>query len=266
MSRTPSPASHGNDNGTSSSKRPRRPHPLLKAAATAIAAALILSVSGFLVYAHITYAAERTPVQQLAADAAVSTTWTHDHVILTPTDPDGTGLVFLAGAKVDPLAYASKLSGIAAAGTTVVIVRPILNFAIFEVRPLDDFTSLAPEVTDWFVGGHSLGGVKACQYAHDEAVEGLVLLGSYCAGDESGLGKPVLSISAENDGLSTPAKIDASRATLPPDTIFVQLPGATHAQFGDYGLQPGDGSATVTDAQVRTEITAALDAFLAPQR
>ncbi|MCS5723214.1 alpha/beta hydrolase [Herbiconiux sp. CPCC 203406] len=215
-------------------------------------------MAAFLVYAHITFAAERGPVEALAADPVVTTQWTYDHVVLTPADPDGTGLVFLAGAKVDPLAYADKLSGIAAAGTTVVIVRPVLNFAIAEFRPLEAFTSLAPTVEQWFVGGHSLGGVKACQYAGDPAVSGLVLFASYCAGDESGLGKPVLSLSGENDGLSTPAKIDASRDALPSDTVFVQLPGAAHAQFGDYGLQPGDGTATTTDAVVRSQITAAV--------
>lgn len=252
---------------TRSAHRPRDRHtarfPVLRAVVAAVATLVVLVIAGFLVYAHTTYAAERDPVEALAANEAVRTTWTYDHVVLTPEAPDGTGLVFLAGAKVDPLAYADKLSGVAAAGTTVVIVRPILNFAIVEFRPLDDFTSLAPGVDEWFVGGHSLGGVKACQYAHDPEVAGLVLFGSYCAGDESELGKPVLSISAGNDGLSTPAKIEGSRSTLPGDTVFVELPGATHAQFGDYGLQPGDGTATTSDAAVRTEITAALTGFLA---
>ncbi|WP_291045323.1 alpha/beta hydrolase [Herbiconiux sp.] len=243
-------------------REPRRRHPVLRTTAAAIATALVLAVAAFLVYAHITFAAERAPVEALAADPAVTTEWTYDHVILTPADPDGTGLVFLAGAKVDPLAYADKLSGVAASGTTIVVVRPVLNFAIAEFRTLEAFTSLAPDVEEWFVGGHSLGGVKACQYAADPAVTGLVLFASYCAGDESGLGKPVLSLSGENDGLSTPAKIEASRDALPSDTIFVQLPGATHAQFGDYGLQPGDGAATTTDAAVRSEITAALTDFI----
>ena len=245
-------------------------HPALRVTAVAVVAALVASVSGFLIYAETTYAATPAPVQAIADDPAIAVEWTYDHVVMTPSDPaaqNGAGLVFLAGAKVDPLAYASKLSGLVDDGTTVVIVRPVLNFAIFEFRPFSDFTALAPAsagVTDWFVGGHSLGGVKACQYAADAdaGARGLVLLGSYCAGDESGLAKPVLSVSASNDGLSTPEKIDASKPDLPADTVYVVLDGATHAQFGDYGLQPGDGTSTVDDTTVRRELAAALTAFI----
>ncbi|MCS5728872.1 alpha/beta hydrolase [Herbiconiux moechotypicola] len=225
---------------------------------------MVAFVAGFLVYAHVTFAAEREPVQAVAADAAVDIAWTYDSVVLTPsTGTSSVGLVFLPGAKVDPLAYASKLSGVVEAGVTVVIPRPLLNFALFDPRPLSDFEAVEPSVSTWFVGGHSLGGVKACQYAAgDSGAAGLVLFGSYCAGDESGLSVPVLSISASNDGLSTPEKIDASRSSLPATTEFVVLDGATHAQFGDYGLQPGDGTSTLPDAEVRAALTAALVPFL----
>jgi len=244
-------------------RRPRRRHPRARVALVAGLCVVVVVVVGFVVMAQITYPAERDLVQEVAADSAVHTSWSYGDVVMTPTgDSTGTGLVFLAGAKVDPLAYADKLSGLVEAGTTVVIVRPVLNFAIFEFRPFSAFTALAPDVTDWFVGGHSLGGVKACQYASDDAVSGLILFGSYCAGDIADLGKPVLSISASNDGLSTPAKIEASKADLPADTEFVVIEGANHAQFGDYGVQPGDGTSTVSDTTVKDELTAALVRFI----
>ncbi|GLK16375.1 alpha/beta hydrolase [Herbiconiux flava] len=247
--------------------RRRRPTGrILKPLALAIATLLVAVVVGFLVDAHTTYAAELEPVQAVAADPAVDIAWTHGDVVMTPTGPpNGTGLVFLAGAKVDPLAYADKLSGIVDSGTTVVIVRPILNFAILEFRPFSTFTELAPGVDDWYVGGHSLGGVKACQYATDADadVRGLVLLGSYCAGDLSDSDTPVLSVSGSDDGLSTPAKIDASRADLPADARFVVIEGANHASFGDYGPQPGDGTASIDDERMRARLTTALDDFLA---
>ncbi len=248
-------------------RRLRGGHPKVRVALVAGLSVIVLITVGFVVMAQLTHAAEPEPVERLAADPAVRTSWSYGDVVMTPTgDSDGTGLVFFAGAKVDPLAFADKLSGLVEAGSTVVIVRPMLNFAILEWRPLSDFTARAPEVTEWFVGGHSLGGVKACQYAGDDAVSGLVLVGSYCAGDIGDLGKPVLSISASNDGLSTPAKIDASRADLPTDTEFVVIEGANHAQFGDYGTQPGDGDSTVSDDAVRDELTAALGPFIQKQR
>jgi len=141
-------------------------------------------------------------------------------------------------------------------------VRPILNFAIFEYRPLADLEVAG--VDTWYVGGHSLGGVKACQYAADPAneVAGLVLFGSYCASDLSDTDLPVLTLAAENDGLSTPSTIADAAGLLPSGNTVVTIPGAVHAQFGDYGVQSGDGTPTATDAEVSRAITAALRDFL----
>ena len=46
------------------------------------------------------------------------------------------------------------------------------------------------------------------------------------------------------------------RATCcPPTPTFVTIPDASHAQFGDYGVQPGDGPQEADDADVRDAIT-----------
>lgn len=219
---------------------------------------VLAAIVGFVLYAESPMRAESAPL------AAVTESYeqTDAGVVITPDDPDGTGLVFIAGARVDPLAYVAKLAPLADSGVTVVIVRPVLNFAILEYRPLDDFEVAG--VDTWYVGGHSLGGVKACQYAADASndVAGLILFGSYCASDISDTDLPVLTLSASNDGLSTPAKIEDAAGLLPSDAETVTLPGAVHAQFGDYGAQPGDGSPTATDDEVSAEITAAVLAFL----
>ena len=85
--------------------------------------------------------------------------------VIEPADGgSGVGLVFIPGAKVDPAAYLWKLSGIVAdSGATVVITEPTLNLAFFDTRPLSEFTADAPDVSEWYVGGHSLGGVRSCQ-------------------------------------------------------------------------------------------------------
>ena len=78
----------------------------------------------------------------------------------------------------------------------------------------------------------------------------------------SDFGGAVLSISGSNDGLSTPAKIDASRADLPDTSTFTVIDGAVHAQFGSYGVQPGDGTPTISNDDARTQISAASVAYL----
>lgn len=227
-----------------------------------LGALLVAAVIGFLLWAHLgVMAAEPDDLAAVRADPAVSLTDAGDAWVLAPASGESdVGLVFVPGAKVDPLAYAATLVGVVDDGATVVITKPTLNLAFFDLRPLSTFTDLAPDVDEWFVGGHSLGGVRACQLA--EGTAGLVLFGSYCAEDLSGSGLPVLSISGSQDGLSTPQKIADGAHLLPDDTTFVVIEGGNHAGFGAYGPQAGDGEATITAAAIRAQITDALAPFL----
>ncbi|WP_043710430.1 alpha/beta hydrolase [Leifsonia aquatica] len=229
-----------------------------------VAGVLVLVVVGFLGWANTPMMGERPAAIEAWTDSAVQIRDAGDAVVMAPTGhTSGEGLVFIPGARVDPYAYLYKLSGaVAETGLTVVITKPTLNLAFFDTRPLSTFTSLAPDVDEWAVGGHSLGGVRACQLADDPVVKRLILFGSYCANDLSQSGLAVLSIGGEHDGLSTPAKIEGAAHLLPSDATFVEVPGMTHAQFGDYGLQPGDGTATISDDQARDAITAALVSVL----
>lgn len=229
----------------------------------AILAVVALIVVGFLVYAAMVMRGDRAAAINVWTNPAIAVTSTDHSIIMAPTGhAAGSGLVFIPGAKVDPYAYMYKLSGIVEkAGVTVVITKPTLNLAFFDQRLLSTFTSDVPAVSKWYVGGHSLGGVRACMLADSPDVAGLVLFGSFCANDLSASAVKVLSISGSEDGLSTPSKIADSKNLLPADAQFVVIEGADHASFGDYGPQPGDGVATITSSQARDEITAALASF-----
>lgn len=220
---------------------------------------VVLLVVGLVVWSRTgVMAAEPRPLQSVQEDPGIAFSEEDDAVVLRPTasTAGATGLVFYPGAKVAPEAYAARLSRLVTQdGMTVVVVKPWLNLALFDRRDLTTFTGLAPAVHSWLVGGHSMGGVRACQVADDDAVAGLLLLASYCAADLSGSSLPVLSISGREDGLSTPEKVGRARDTLPADAELVEVDGANHASFGDYGAQPGDGTATISDEEM-TELVA----------
>ena len=234
----------------------------------ASAVVLVLAVVAFLFYSSMVMAGDRAAAIRAWENPAVSIRSTDHSIILQPTGvASGAGLVFIPGAKVDPYAYLYKLSGIVeSSGATVVITKPILNLAFFDQRPLSLFERDAPAITRWFVGGHSLGGVRACQLAASPGegaeVAGLVLFGSYCANDLSDSNLEVLSIGGSEDGLSTPEKIDAASSLLPEQANLVQIEGLNHAGFGDYGVQPGDGVARLSSEQERTMITDLLGSVL----
>ncbi|PPG30946.1 alpha/beta hydrolase [Pseudoclavibacter sp. RFBG4] len=211
-------------------------------------------------------AAEPEPLASVTDDPAISVTEVDGSLVLTPSEePSDTGLVFIPGAKVEPSAYAAKLSSLVTAeNMTVVIPQPLLNLAFFDTRTLDDYATAAPEVTTWSVGGHSLGGVRACQLAESPEVAGLLLFGSYCANDLSAdESLDVLSITGSADGLSTPQKAADARGLLPADAETLEIEGANHAMFGNYGPQSGDGTATIPDEDGRQQIAAATSAWAA---
>lgn len=95
--------------------------------------------------------------------------------------------------------------------------------------------------------------------------EALILFASYCANDLSASGLPVLSLAGELDGLSTPEKIADARPLLPANADMVEIAGAAHSSFGDYGLQPGDGTPTISDADMTETITSEIDHFFQTQ-
>ncbi|MGO1384841.1 MAG: alpha/beta hydrolase [Arachnia sp.] len=223
-----------------------------------------LVVVGFLIWASTgVMDAEPGPLSAVENDPAVSVTDHPEAVVMTPTGGDSqAGLVFIPGAKVTAEAYMSNLSGIVEADNiTVVITKPTLNLAFFDLRPLNSFTELAPGVDQWIVGGHSLGGVKACQFADDPGVRGLVLFGSYCAHDLSDSPIAALSIGGSEDLLSTPTAIQDASDKLPASAQFIQIDGASHARFGDYGIQSGDGTATISSGEMREILTEDLADF-----
>ncbi|GAA1545166.1 alpha/beta hydrolase [Microbacterium ginsengiterrae] len=230
--------------------------------AWSVVAVLLLAVGGTLAWTQIgVMDAEDGPLADARGNPLITIDDAAEGIVLAPADGTSeSGMVFIPGAKVDPWAYVPVLQGVAEQGTTVVITRPWLNLAFFDLRELDDFTSAAPEIDRWSVGGHSLGGVRACQLAAD--AEALVLFASYCAVDLSDTDIAVLSVSGSEDGLSTPTKIDDARDLLPADAELVQIDGASHASFGDYGPQQGDGTPTISREEMRETVTELVAPFV----
>lgn len=222
---------------------------------------VVLAVGGVLIWSQIgVMPAEAEPLADARSNQSITIEDAPEGIVIAPAAGESeTGLVFIPGAKVDPWGYVAILSGLAEEGTTVIITRPWLNLAFFDPRGLDAFTSAAPEVDTWGVGGHSLGGVRACQLA--TGADALVLFASYCSGDISGAELPVQSIGGSEDALSTPEKIADAAHLLPDDAELIEIDGASHASFGDYGPQAGDGEPTLSDEAMHEQITALLTEF-----
>jgi pimeloyl-ACP methyl ester carboxylesterase len=141
-----------------------------------------------------------------------------------------------------------------------------LNLAIFAPDRAAEVITAFPEISRWAVGGHSLGGAMSARFAYQnpEAVQGLALWAAYPAStdDLSGYSLAVTSIYGTRDGLATEDKIAASRPLLPLDTTWVAIEGGNHTQFGWYGAQSGDNTATISREEQQRQIVAATLALL----
>ncbi len=185
-------------------------------------------------------------------------------------EPDGeaqpVGLVFYPGGLVDPRAYARLLRPIAEAGYRVVVPKFPYNLAVLSSGAAGDHVGDGDDTIErWVVGGHSLGGAMAAEFARTDRDElaGLMLWAAYPVNpmpDRTEL--RVLSVAAGNDEVANPERMAAAPDELPPGSEFVVIDGAVHAFFGDYGPQGGDGTPSVGRDDAQAQIVAAALAFL----
>jgi len=183
-----------------------------------------------------------------------------------PQSQAHTGLIIYPGGRVDWRSYAPLARAIAGKGYYVALMPMPLSLAVLAPGSAAEVIAAHPEIKAWAVGGHSLGGAMAANFAFQNpgAVKGLVLWAAYPASSNnlSDSGLKVVSISASLDGLATRDKIDASRSLLPADTRWIVIRGGNHAQFGWYGLQPGDGTATISALDQLDQTVSATVALL----
>ncbi len=188
-------------------------------------------------------------IQAMNSDGLVTVS-SGEWLVFTPsTEKINTGFIFYPGGRVDYRAYAPYARAIAEQGYLVVVPRMPLNFAVFGINQAEKVINNYPEIIHWVIGGHSLGGSMAANYLdnHQEQLAGLILVASYPAESDnlSDYTGSVASISASLDGLATPDKIQASTPLLPPSTLWAEIEGGNHAQFGWYGAQSGDNDALI---------------------
>lgn len=161
------------------------------------------------------------------------------------------GLVFYPGAKVEASANLPLAYRLAREGVYCVIAKMPLNLAILNVDAAQAIMDEAPEVGTWWVGGHSLGGAMAAQFAskHADALAGVVLLGAYSQADLSDTRLRIMQAYGSEDHVLNRDKLAANAANLPDGTEPQVIEGGNHAGFGDYGLQDGDGTASISASE-----------------
>lgn len=185
-------------------------------------------------------------------------------LVFRPDSPTDKGLIYYPGGLVDPEAYAVTAQGIADAGYLVVIPKMPLNFAFMGINRADSIRADFPEIESWVIGGHSLGGAMAAQYAKNNVdnLDGLIMYASYSANREDFVDfpLPILTIMGSKDP-GAPQQEAFYDAIADSAERFV-IEGGNHRQYADYSFQPDDGIATISTAEQQDQIIAATVQFL----
>ena len=210
----------------------------------------------FFFYVENFYRADATALAALESDETVTVTQTDFGWLFDgPSEKDA--LIFYPGGKVEETAYAPLLHLFAEQGTDVLLVKMPFRLAVFGGNKAGELISRY-DYSDWSIGGHSLGGAMAANYAakHPDPFKSILLLAAYATKDiDDSLF--VLSVYGSEDGVLNMENLEKGNAYLPEDSAIVLMEGGNHAQFGNYGEQKGDGKATIT-AEEQQEQTVKL--------
>lgn len=241
-----------------------------------IGAALIVILSiataGFAAWALIIPEPMPQAISALESGPEVTVTQ-QEWIVFSPTFIEPTaGFIFYPGGRVDARAYAPAARELARAGILVIITPMPLNLAFFAPNNAKAVINAYPQIAEWYVGGHSLGGAMAASFIYNQpdCCAGLILWASYPAenNDLSAVENlQVASIYGTLDGLATPEKVLNGQPLLPPAARFVPIAGGNHAQFGWYGPQSGDNEATLSREEQQSRVVqATLELIMSPRQ
>lgn len=229
-------------------------------AASIILVLAIISVA-CAVYLGNYYHADMDSIEAFAPANTVEVQTLKDDTIVFTPDHAATGVIFYPGGKVEYTAYIPLMKALSSEGVLCVLVEMPFNLAVFDVNAADGIQEQYPEIENWYIGGHSLGGSMAASYLadHTDDFDGLILLGSYSTADLSDKDIEVLSIYGSEDQVLNREKYEANKTNLPADFSEVIIDGGCHAYFGMYGAQEGDGTPSITNEE---QIDQTVDAII----
>ena len=222
-----------------------------KVAIIIISVFLVVVLGGFYIYTLDYYRADQAAKDIIGSGDNISKDG--NVTVFYPEEQTNIGLIFYPGGKVEADAYAPLLKELSNNGITCVLVKMPFNLAVFNINAADDIYDEFPEISDWYICGHSLGGAMASSYVGDNSdkVDGLILFGAYPVNDSS---LPTLAIYGSED-----IKLDLTKLADVQNKL--EIAGGNHAYFGNYGEQEGDGTATITREEQQEQTVDAIINF-----
>lgn len=222
---------------------------------------LIACIGAATVYVNSGYEALELAEAALESDEKVTVEEMEGAIVFMPEIPQE-ALIFYPGGLVDHKAYAPLMRAYAEEGVACILLEMPFDLAVLDMNAAEDYRTLYPEITDWYVGGHSLGGAMASGYLEEntEDYKGLILCAAYSTVDYSDAELTVISMYGSNDRVLNAEKYQECKTNLPAESAELVIEGGNHAFFGNYGHQKGDGEAEITnESQIQAAVEFTLE-------
>ena len=221
-----------------------------------VVAVVILALLAGCLYLLNPYRADGTATAALMPTDTISVEADGKYAIFAPEEAHA-GLIFYPGCRVEYTAYAPLMQEFAAQGYFCVIVNMPLNFPLFGVNAAADILEKYPDIPEWYIAGHSLGGTAAARYVskYPDGISGLLLFGSYTDTDLKEQDLDVLCVYGSEDNIMNRPAYENGKSLVPSNFAELCIEGGNHAGFGNYGAQSGDGEAFISQAkQIETTV------------
>lgn len=247
--------------------------------AAVILTVLLVTGVGFKIYTSHYYVSDMAVIQAIesSVDGKVKSYSDDNGTVFLPEGLEPRAVViFYPGGKVEYTAYSGLMYELSAKGYICVLLKMPDNLAFLSVDAVDKVEAMRLEQLqtvsdlDWYIGGHSLGGVAASMYlkkdleknGSESNYKGLILCASYTTQDLSSEDIRLLSIYGDNDHVLGMEQYEENRANWPKDFREIVIEGGIHSYFGSYGIQKGDGKPALTNVDQILFTADAIDEWI----
>ena len=210
----------------------------------------MLLIGGIIIYLNIYYKASKSSYEYLKSSNDVKVVKIDDGYFFDGPSEEK-AIIFYPGAKVESEAYAKLMYNIALNGYDCFLLNMLFRIAFLGSNKASNIMNKY-EYDNYYLAGHSMGGVVAANYVYKNSdnVKGLLLLASYSTkkiDDEI----KMISIYGDKDGVLNMNSYKNSFKYNSKQFKEVIIPGGNHANFGDYGFQKGDNESDISmDEQI----------------
>lgn len=234
---------------------------VIKLTAIILGSFLVLAAV-FGIYVSDYYKADSAAITNFSYSGNISKTALSDDCTAYIPEQAQYGMIFYPGGKVDHSAYEPLMLACAEQGILCLLLEMPFRLAVLDGNAADGLIEQFPEIIHWYMAGHSLGGSMAASYLSKNGAgfDGLILLASYSTADLRHGDKKVLSIYGSEDKVLNAEKYEEYTTNLPSDFSQHIIEGGSHAYFGMYGAQKGDGTPSISnEEQIRETAKIIID-------